>query len=412
MKWWTWSRGGSVAMAALAVISLGATVVASQRALSEASALVVRGEGDVLIGAIASELATEEEPPTPETLERVLKSHEADGLRYVALVDRGGRPEIEAGAATMRDVPVRPGTPAIAGRRARVLGILGPPRRFPHAHAPPFAGPLGGPPMMLVAELEPPMVATLERGLVRIAIVAGLASVVLLAFALAWSRSARRITALEAKAARDERLVALGGMSSVMAHELRNPLASLKGHAQLLVEGLEGKPRAKAERVVNEAVRLEVLTTSLLDFVRDGPIERRATSPKELVDLALRDLDASRVEVRISRKKDFLVDAERLARALHNVIDNALKADEIGRVEVEVGDAATTVRDHGPGIGEADRARIFEPFVTTRTKGTGLGLAVARRIAEQHEGSLDGETHPDGGAIFTFTLGGSSKLDS
>lgn len=257
---------------------------------------------------------------------------------------------------------------------------------------------------MLVAELEPPMVATLEAGLFRIAIVAGVASVVLLAFAVAWSRSARRITALEAKAVRDERLVALGGMSSVMAHELRNPLASLKGHAQLLVESLEGKPRAKAERVVNEAVRLEVLTTSLLDFVRDGPIERKETAPKELVELALRDLDASRVDVAISRESSLAIDAERFARALHNVIDNALKADETGRVDVAVSGGTITVRDRGPGIDEADRARIFEPFVTTRTKGTGLGLAVARRIAEQHGGSLDGATHPDGGAIFTLKL--------
>ncbi|MFO0741642.1 MAG: HAMP domain-containing sensor histidine kinase [Labilithrix sp.] len=410
-SWWTWSRGGSVAMAALSVISLGATVIAAQRALGEASVMVVRGEGDVILGAVASDLATEEQPPTSAVMERVLKAHETDGLRYVAIVDREGRPIAEAGDATMAGKPLRPGAPAIEGRRARVLGMVGPPRRFPHGRPPPPPPPLPpmGGPMMLVAELEPPMVATLEHGLVRIAVVAGIASVVLLAFALAWSRNARRLNELEAKAARDERLVALGGMSSVMAHELRNPLASLKGHAQLLVEDLEGKPRAKAERVVKEAVRLEVLTTSLLDFVRDGPIERKETPPRRLVDLALRDLEElakGRVEISIADDASLSVDADRLSRALHNLIDNALKAGE-GKVEVRVERDQISVRDHGPGIAAADRQRIFEPFVTTRTRGTGLGLAVARRIAEQHGGSLDGDNHPDGGAIFTLKTGAS-----
>jgi signal transduction histidine kinase len=124
--------------------------------------------------------------------------------------------------------------------------------------------------------------------------------------------------------------------------------------------------------------------------------------------LALTDLDKDRVEVSISGSKPMSIDAERLARAVHNLIDNALKADD-GKIEVHVqsvdgGGHTITVRDHGPGIAAADRARIFEPFVTTRTQGTGLGLAVARRIAEQHGGSLEGENHPDGGAIFTLSL--------
>lgn len=389
-------------MAALAVVSLGATVVAAQRALGEASEMVVRGEGDVLLGAVASDLASEEQPPTPATMSRVLQAHEADGLRYVALVERDGRPVVEAGQATMADRAIRPGAPAIEGGRVRVLGLMGPPRRFPRSHPPPEFGP-GGPPVMLVAELEPPLVATLERGLVRIAVVAGIASVVLLAFAIAWSRSARRLAELEAKAAHDERLVALGGMSSVMAHELRNPLASLKGHAQLLAEDLEGRPRAKAERVVSEAVRLEGLTTSLLDFVRDGPISRTPTPPRDLVELALRDLDRDRVDVTIARSEPLVIDAERMGRALHNLVDNALKAGE-GKVEVRIDEDGLTVRDHGSGIPAAEAERIFEPFVTTRTRGTGLGLAVARRIAEQHGGSLGGRNHPDGGAVFTLSL--------
>ena len=192
-----------------------------------------------------------------------------------------------------------------------------------------------------------------------------------------------------------------------MAHELRNPLTSLKGHAQLLVEDLEEpKRRAKAERVVREAERLESLTTSLLDFVRDGPIERSAVTPRELVSRTLEHLAAERVNVDLSAAPDALfVDEARLARALHNLVDNALQATSGSEaIELRVGrersDALIEVRDHGDGIPAGAEAQIFEPFHTTRVRGTGLGLAVARRIAEQHGGSLTGENHPDGGALF------------
>ena len=110
------------------------------------------------------------------------------------------------------------------------------------------------PPALLTVELEPPMIASLRADLSRISVVATVQRMPLLAFAVAWARSARKLDAVERRAEREQRLVALGGMSSVMAHELRNPLASLKGHAQLLVEDLENdKHRKKAERIVAEA---------------------------------------------------------------------------------------------------------------------------------------------------------------
>jgi two-component system sensor histidine kinase HydH len=195
-------------------------------------------------------------------------------------------------------------------------------------------------------------------------------------------------------------------MSSVMAHELRNPLASLKGHAQLLAEDLtDEKQKKKADRVVADAQRLEALTTSLLDFVRDGPIETERVPLQRVLDRALEDLDRARVDVR--GEGVVLADELRLARALHNVLDNALKASPSdARVELTVqqegSELVIAVRDHGEGL-PAD-AQIFEPFVTTRTRGTGLGLPVARRIAEQHGGSLNAENDPAGGAVFTFRL--------
>ncbi|MBX3232050.1 MAG: HAMP domain-containing histidine kinase [Labilithrix sp.] len=428
-------RLGGVAMAALAVVALGVTVATSRRALADASELVARGESDIVLAALASELTAEEvQPPNAETLRRLLAAHEAEGLRYVALVDREGRPVVEAGHATMPSGPARPGAATIEGRRVRALGIVPPPHppALPHELPPIDAhrdrSPIDGSPRyvvvrrmnagpLLAVELEPPMMVTLQRDHTRVGVVAAMASAILLAFAVAWSRSARRVAALEASAARAQRLVALGSMSSVMAHELRNPLASLKGHAQLLVEdlaeaeaaeGADAKRRAKAERVVAEAERLEVLTTSLLDFVRDGPIERAAVTPRALVDRALADLDGARVQVDLDRAPPAIdADLDRLGRALHNVVDNALKASdaEVSLVAThEDGQLRVSVRDRGPGLPPGEEARIFEPFVTTRTRGTGLGLAVARRIAEQHGGTLDGATHPDGGAVFDLRI--------
>ncbi len=406
-------------MAVLAVLSLGLTVYVAQRALTNASDIVVRGEGDVLMVSLIRELSEAEAPPTATQLAALLATHRESGLRYLAVVDRAGRALASAGDAQLGNEVPRPGESLVRGRRVRVAAPLFPPRGPPRGlpPGPPLEPPpaglrrvrmLRGPgPGLLVVEFEPPVIEKLRGDLTRISVVAALAGAVLLAFAVAWSRSAARLAAVERKAAREQRLVALGGMASVMAHELRNPLTSLKGHAQLLVEDLEEpKRRAKAERVVKEAERLESLTTSLLDFVRDGPMERAAVTPQELVSRALEHLPADRVNLDLSAAPEtLLVNEARLARALHNLVDNALQATSgPGAVELRVGRDGSAVlievRDHGPGIPSGAEAQIFEPFFTTRVRGTGLGLAVARRIAEQHAGSLTGENHPDGGALF------------
>jgi two-component system sensor histidine kinase HydH len=414
-SWTAWVGGGSLAMGALAVGSLGATVFVAQRALTDASDVVIRGEGDALISAVVADLAEEGAPPTPALLAQELKAHESKGLRYLAIVDREGHVLTESGVARMGETPIRPGESTVLEKRVRIVGPLMPPRRGIGPHPPPGFLPPGGRPdrppgppgfALLVVELEPPVIEKLRADLSRISVVAAIAGSVLLAFALAWSRSAKRLGAVEQRAAREQRLVALGSMSSVMAHELRNPLASLKGHAQLLVEDLsEGKQRTKAERVVAEAERLEQLTTSLLDFVRDGPIERTSVTPAELVAHALDHLAKERVEVTLDRAPGELrIDGVRLARAVHNLVDNALQASASEKVELRIerdrNETLIAVRDHGPGLPAGAEAQIFEPFMTTRVKGTGLGLAVARRIAEQHGGSLTGANHPSGGALF------------
>ena len=206
-------------------------------------------------------------------------------------------------------------------------------------------------------------------------------------------------------------LVALGRASSVIAHELRNPLAALKGHAQLLVEDLAEPERSKATRVVDGAERLERLMSMLLDFVRDGPLDVRAVTPAAVVDRALVDLPRDRVRVDLSCAPGTMqVDVERTSLALRNLLQNAVQATPDGGEPVEVRidrdgrEVVIEVRDHGPGLAAGAEAQIFDPFMTTKARGTGLGLSIARRIVEQHGGMLTGETHGDGGALFRMVL--------
>jgi two-component system sensor histidine kinase HydH len=195
-----------------------------------------------------------------------------------------------------------------------------------------------------------------------------------------------------------------------MAHELRNPLASLKGNAQLLAEMLAPASREhrKAELVVAEAERLERLMQDLLAFVRDGELSRSAVATTAFVERALAGLPRERIVLELTGAPPSLfVDETRLGAALANLVRNALQASTdpvVVSVREHAGELRVEVRDHGPGLRRGEEGAIFEPFVTTRVHGTGLGLTVARRAVEQHGGSLTGATHPEGGAVFRVVL--------
>jgi two-component system sensor histidine kinase HydH len=201
-------------------------------------------------------------------------------------------------------------------------------------------------------------------------------------------------------------------MSAVLAHEIRNPLASLKGHAQLLALRLdpETRERRKADRVVSEAKRLENLVTDLLAFTRSAPIERKPVDPAKLLRTAVREVGAERFTTEdANAPAEWSLDADRIRQALTNLLRNAAQAVPDGpraeaMVALENGRLVFTIRDHGEGLASGDEERVFEPFYTTRTHGTGLGLAVASRIADMHDGSITAANHPDGGAEFRLAI--------
>ena len=200
-------------------------------------------------------------------------------------------------------------------------------------------------------------------------------------------------------------------MSAVLAHELRNPLASLKGHAQLLAEALpEGRSRTKAERVVKEALRLEDLTSSLLAFVRTGTIHRQQTDPVAVVRAAAEEVDPRLIELDTqAAPATWSLDGARMQQVLSNLLRNAVQASPPGspvfaRIATEEKALLYEVRDVGSGIPPGQENVIFEPFHTGRPLGNGLGLAVARRVVELHGGSIRASNHPEGGALFRVRI--------
>lgn len=232
--------------------------------------------------------------------------------------------------------------------------------------------------------------------------IAALAAAILLAAAAVLWRRAGREDALASRLAHSERLASLGTMSAVLAHEIRNPLASLKGNAQLVAEALDegSRPRAQADRVVDAAERLQTLVANLLDFARGGDIARREVDPGELLFLAACEASPGARLSLDAAPATFSLDPVRMTQALENLLRNAEQAspDRVSaEIHAEGGRLVVVVRDEGPGFSGAPEA-FFEPFATTKARGSGLGLAVARRVVEQHGGTITARNRAEGGA--------------
>ena len=239
----------------------------------------------------------------------------------------------------------------------------------------------------------------------------GLSALAALGLGLASRRFAVAEARTTAAAARGEALARMGAM---VAHEVRNPIGVIRGAVELVRaragEALGPRDREALEDVLGEVERLRRLTEDFLDLTREP-----ALSPAP-VDLAALAAEAARgvarahpdlaVELAVP---PLLVQADpvRLRQVLANLLDNAAhagaRAVRIG-AEVAGGRARVLVRDDGPGVDAAVRARLFDPFVSGRARGAGLGLAIARRIVERHGGALELADAGPPGAAFALTL--------
>lgn len=215
-----------------------------------------------------------------------------------------------------------------------------------------------------------------------------------------------RLGEAEAQRLDSARLVALGEMSAVVAHELMNPLAVILGHLSRLEGDGVAVVRAEAEHARN-------IVTGLLGFAR--PIEQEATlvdvvaAVGEAIDRAVFAADARGITVHLVKSHPTTLHASPsgVRQILDNLLSNAIEASPDNAViDVAIGEGPcrVEVRDRGEGIPPAVRKRMYEPFVTGKARGTGLGLAVCQRIARSCGTVLTHTDRPDGGIVATWTL--------
>lgn len=386
-------------------------------------------------------------------LQEILDTHTVSGLRYLAVLGPGDTVLAEAGTPlepVVAPQSVRPG-PTVSlvsvGERIRAfhprppvrprrdpgndqrdslstrrdsvpvwadsmseLQRQGGDRRDPDSREASGRDPFSWMSYWTVVEFEP-LAADVLAGGRRSLGLSVLAAVLLVSLALLSWRASERHEAARRKLDEQQHLAVLGQMSAVLAHEIRNPLASLKGNAQLVAEHLaaDSPDRKRVARVVSEANRLEVLTADLLDFARTGPLQRSDLDPAEVLRQLMEDVGGGAFDLEVrGEPRRWPLDVGRIRQALLNILMNARQASDSGLVHILV-DATEErlvieVRDSGHGLPEDEGERIFEPFFTTRTNGTGLGLAVARNAVERHGGDIRAFNGPEGGAVFRISI--------
>ena len=243
-------------------------------------------------------------------------------------------------------------------------------------------------------------------------VMAGVAAALLLLLGVLLYRGAARARRTDQELQRGRALSALGEMAAIMAHEIRTPLAAIKGNAQLLAEASEDDAHG-AGSIVTETSRLERLVNGLLDYARPAELNRARCDADQLMTRAAEIVSPKAAAAGVTLLTDpdgsspsLEADEDRLLQVLVNLLQNAVEActDPAATGKSVVirargrGQAVTfSVLDQGPGITPGDDA-IYRPFHSTKKLGTGLGLSIARSIVEQHGGTLRLGNRQGGGA--------------
>jgi signal transduction histidine kinase len=220
---------------------------------------------------------------------------------------------------------------------------------------------------------------------------------------------------LLAQQARVERLSTFGQLVGSIGHDLRNPLGVIETSLYILKTRIGDDERAlkHVTRIGEQLAVANGIITNLLDMIRNRPLARE---PVELGALAASVAESVKRPAEVSLTLEGMEglpvvhgDPVQLRQVLTNLVENAVfAASPRGAVTVRgapgPGEVSLTVEDTGPGVDPATRRRLFEPLITTKDRGIGLGLALVKRIAERHGGGVDYSDRPGGGARFTVRI--------
>jgi len=224
---------------------------------------------------------------------------------------------------------------------------------------------------------------------------------------------------IEKQLYRTERLTSLGTIITGLTHELRNPISIISGHAQLLArkKDLDQEIKKGLEIFVNQTERCAQIIESTINLARSGAFVVKNREIKSIIDKAIDYANIILNNKMVNFQKDFddnvtlRCDASQLEQVFLNIIMNAVDSvDENGVIKLKMRKidrkVVITITDNGCGMDEDTKARVFDPFFTTKSpgKGTGLGMSIAYRIVESHQGIIEVESEPGKGCCFTITL--------
>ncbi len=250
----------------------------------------------------------------------------------------------------------------------------------------------------------------------RNVIVATISGISIILMALLLIRSTRKRAQLERAQLQMEHLAHLGRMAAVLAHEIRNPLGTVKGFVQLALEKADSAVKPLLEPVLAETARMEALVRDLLLYGRAPSPNMRTVQWDEIrsrIEAATRTMVAGKsIRFQVEDGDGALyLDPDLAGYILVNLVRNSIEAmgDRPGSISVRKenltdGKVVIAVSDDGPGIPEEALSRLFEPFFTTKATGTGLGLPIAKKLAEALGGRLEIRNRPEGGVEARLTL--------
>lgn len=229
----------------------------------------------------------------------------------------------------------------------------------------------------------------------------------------------QHLQAAEAAVRRSDRLAALGQLTAGLAHELRNPLGTMRASAEMLLKNVpqdSALAREMAGFIASEVDRTNSLITRFLEFARPLKLRLQTADVSQVLDEAIRELEQHHPPLGVTVYRNYSpdvpripVDAEWLQRVFYNLLLNAAEAstprDSItAKVRASAKSIEVSIIDRGSGIDAAHSEHIFNPFFTTKTSGVGLGLAIVSKIVDEHGGTIRVDSEVGAGSVFRVFL--------